>query len=132
MLCETVAVHLRMRCSHCLRGTLLCIPVGTHTPTRTHIHTGWASPPCVSVLLAVTLCRVRNIYEALERMEQRVLLVVPVFATVSQGLLFLLVCSTFFLASFVDPGIYPRGKPALDTPTHASTAITMAPGWLAG
>ena len=60
-------------------------------------------------------------------MEQRVLLVVPVFATVSQGLLFLLVCSTFFLASFVDPGIYPRGKPALDTPTHASTAITMAP-----
>ena len=75
----------------------------------------------------MTLCRVRNIYEALERMEQRVLLVVPVFATVSQGLLFLLVCSTFFLASFVDPGIYPRGKPALDTPTHASTAITMAP-----
>lgn len=59
-------------------------------------------------------CRVRNIYEALERMEQRVLLVVPAFATVSQGLLFLLVCSTFFLASFVDPGIYPRGKSTLD------------------
>ena len=69
-------------------------------------------------------------------MEQRVLLVVPVFATVSQGLLFLLVCSTFFLASFVDPGIYPRGKPAFE---HSHPCINsyhhgswLLAGWLAG
>jgi palmitoyltransferase len=34
--------------------------------------------------------------------------VVPVVATVMQGLIYLLACSSFFLSSFVDPGIYPR------------------------
>ena len=72
----------------------------THTPVRLI----W----CQSCLHGH--CRVRNIVEALLRLDNSVLLVVPVFAAVSQGLLFLLVCSTFFLASFVDPGIYPRGE----------------------
>ncbi|KAL5477878.1 hypothetical protein EMCRGX_G024732 [Ephydatia muelleri] len=35
-------------------------------------------------------------------------LAIPVFATIYMGVLYLLVLSTFFLASFVDPGIYPR------------------------
>lgn len=35
--------------------------------------------------------------------------VIPIAAVVYMGLLYLFVVSTFFLASFVDPGIYPRG-----------------------
>ena len=38
------------------------------------------------------------------------LLIIPVVCVIFQGLLYLFVVSTFFLASFVDPGIYPRGK----------------------
>ena len=38
------------------------------------------------------------------------LMIVPIVAVISMGLLYLFVVSTFFLASFVDPGIYPRGK----------------------
>ena len=88
---------------------------------HTHRSLGWS---CVSHA-CYGHCRVRNIFEAL--LNQGFLLAVPVFATVSQGLLFLLVCSTFFLASFVDPGIYPRGKPGWDTPTYTSTDVDMVP-----
>ena len=34
---------------------------------------------------------------------------VPILGTVFMAVLYLFVCSTFLLASFVDPGIYPRG-----------------------
>ena len=40
---------------------------------------------------------------------------VPILGTVFMVVLYLFVCSTFLLASFVDPGIYPRG---MYTTTH--------------
>lgn len=42
--------------------------------------------------------------------EQENLVIIPIVAVIYMGLLYLFVVSTFFLASFVDPGIYPRGK----------------------
>lgn len=41
------------------------------------------------------------------------LMIIPIVAVIYMGLLYLFVVSTFFLASFVDPGIYPRGKLSL-------------------
>lgn len=35
--------------------------------------------------------------------------IIPIAAVVYMGPLYLFVVSTFFMASFVDPGIYPRG-----------------------
>ena len=37
-------------------------------------------------------------------------MIIPILAAITMGLLYLFVLSTFFLASFVDPGIYPRGE----------------------
>lgn len=51
--------------------------------------------------------RIRNIFGIFNSGPH---LAIPVFATIYMGVLYLLVLSTFFLASFVDPGIYPRGK----------------------
>ena len=51
---------------------------------------------------------IRNLF--LHYQEQGVLIVIPVVGTVYMGLLFLFVAANFFLCSFVDPGIYPRGK----------------------
>ncbi len=39
-----------------------------------------------------------------------ILIVIPIVGIVYMGLLYILVVTTFFLASFVDPGIYPRGE----------------------
>ncbi len=39
-----------------------------------------------------------------------ILIVIPIVGIVYMGLLYVLVVTTFFLASFVDPGIYPRGE----------------------
>ena len=63
-------------------------------------------------------CRIRNLFEKAtefqttpdDRPFTSVPVVVPVVATVMQGLIYLLACSSFFLSSFVDPGIYPRGE----------------------
>jgi hypothetical protein len=37
------------------------------------------------------------------------LAIIPIAAVIYMGPLYLFVVSTFFMASFVDPGIYPRG-----------------------
>ena len=50
---------------------------------------------------------IRNLFLYYE--DKGTLLVIPVVATVYMGLLFLFFTTNFFLASFVDPGIYPRG-----------------------
>jgi len=41
--------------------------------------------------------------------DQGSLIIIPIVAVIYMGILYLFVVSTFFLASFVDPGIYPRG-----------------------
>ena len=73
----------------------------------------WLNKECMYhvqvICVCVLLCSVRNIFE--KYINEGALVAVPVAATVLQGLLFLLACSTFFLSSFVDPGIYPRGGP---------------------
>lgn len=51
--------------------------------------------------------RIRNLFGMY---KSGPLLAIPVFAAIYMGLLYLLVVSTFFLASFVDPGVYPRGE----------------------
>lgn len=62
----------------------------THEYTHTHTHS------------------IRNLFLYYE--DKGSLLVIPVMATVYMGLLFLFVIANFFLCSFVDPGIYPRGE----------------------
>jgi len=58
---------------------------------------------------------IRNLFEAYipgsngtTASSNPALIAIPVAATVYMGLLYLFVVVTFFLASFVDPGIYPR------------------------
>ena len=51
--------------------------------------------------------RIRNIFQ--EYASQGLLLIVPIVATAYMGVMFLFVLTTFFLTSFVDPGIFPRG-----------------------
>jgi len=70
-----------------------------HPHTHTHTH------------------RIRNLFEAYipgsngtTASSNPALITIPVAATVYMGLLYLFVVVTFFLASFVDPGIYPRGE----------------------
>ena len=53
--------------------------------------------------------RMRNLFTVYFNGEDRTLIIIPIVAVVYMGLLYLFVVSTFFLASFVDPGIYPRG-----------------------
>jgi len=49
----------------------------------------------------------RNIFD--KYMDDGLNALVPILGTVFMVVLYLFVCSTFLLASFVDPGIYPRG-----------------------
>ena len=51
---------------------------------------------------------IRNLF--LYYADKGILLSIPIVATVYMGLLFLFVTVNFFLSSFVDPGIYPRGE----------------------
>ena len=51
---------------------------------------------------------IRNLF--LYYVDKGILLAIPIAATVYMGLLFLFVTTNFFLSSFVDPGIYPRGE----------------------
>lgn len=54
---------------------------------------------------------IRNIFEYYIRYEpNRIYLIIPVLAGSYLIPMYLFVMSTFFLASFVDPGIYPRGE----------------------
>lgn len=41
--------------------------------------------------------------------DNGLLAIIPIVAVVYMGPLYLFVVSTFFMAAFVDPGIYPRG-----------------------
>ena len=54
------------------------------------------------------LSSIRNLF--LFYKDEGILLVIPFVATVYMGLLFFFVTTNFFLCSFVDPGIYPRGQ----------------------
>lgn len=49
---------------------------------------------------------IRNIFD--KYMDNGLQALVPILGTVFMVVLYLFVCSTFLLASFVDPGIYPR------------------------
>ena len=69
-------------------------PLCTHSQTRAHTHT--------------YTHRIRNLFDSY--ISQGVMVAIPIAATVYMGLLYLFVVATFFLASFVDPGIYPRGE----------------------
>jgi hypothetical protein len=42
--------------------------------------------------------------------NERELLAIPIVGIVVNVVLYMFILSTFFLASFIDPGIYPRGK----------------------
>ena len=42
--------------------------------------------------------------------DKGALVAIPIAGIVFMGILFIFVVCTFFLASFVDPGIYPRGE----------------------
>lgn len=42
--------------------------------------------------------------------NERELLAIPIVGIVVNVILYMFILSTFFLASFIDPGIYPRGK----------------------
>ena len=42
--------------------------------------------------------------------NERELLAIPIVGIVINVILYIFILSTFFLASFIDPGIYPRGK----------------------
>ena len=42
--------------------------------------------------------------------NERALLAIPIVGIVGNVILYMFILSTFFLASFIDPGIYPRGK----------------------
>ena len=56
------------------------------------------------------LYSIRNIFQYYVVVEDNPwLLAIPSFAAVYMSLFYLFVVSTFFLSSFVDPGIYPRG-----------------------
>ena len=41
--------------------------------------------------------------------NERELLAIPIVGIIYNALLYMFILSTFFLASFIDPGIYPRG-----------------------
>lgn len=53
--------------------------------------------------------RMRNLMMFYLNNENKTLAIIPIVAVIYMGPLYLFVVSTFFLASFVDPGIYPRG-----------------------
>ena len=52
----------------------------------------------------------RNLMTYFLNQSVEILIVIPIVGIVYMGLLYILVVTTFFLASFVDPGIYPRGE----------------------
>ena len=62
--------------------------------------------------------------------NQRELLAFPIVGIVYNVVLYMFILSTFFLASFIDPGIYPRGTCTYThTLTHTyGTLIIIAPG----
>ena len=73
-------------------------PLHTLTYTHKHMHTHTHT----------YTHRIRNLFDSY--ISQGVMVAIPIAATVYMGLLYLFVVATFFLASFVDPGIYPRGE----------------------
>ena len=72
-------------------------PLHTHTHKHTHTHTHTHTH------------RIRNLFTYYIS-RGGAMVAIPIAATVYMGLLYLFVVATFFLASFVDPGIYPRGE----------------------
>ena len=64
---------------------------------------------------------IRNLF--LFYKDEGILLVIPIVATVYMGLLFSFVATNFFLCSFVDPGIYPRGQ--YTTPQTTCTCMCL-------
>ena len=52
----------------------------------------------------------RNLVTYFLNQSERIFIIIPIVGIVYMGLLYILVVTTFFLASFVDPGIYPRGE----------------------
>ena len=54
--------------------------------------------------------RMRNIFEFYTRVEpNKGLIAIPIAGTSYMLLMYLFVLSMFFLSSYIDPGIYPRG-----------------------
>lgn len=62
---------------------------------------------CARLHHTIFFYRMRNIFD--KYMDDGLNALVPILGTVFMVVLYLFVCSTFLLASFVDPGIYPRG-----------------------
>lgn len=85
--------------------------------THTHTHTILTHTYHSLTFIHTHTHRIRNLFEAYipgsngtTASSNPALIAIPVAATVYMGLLYLFVVVTFFLASFVDPGIYPRGE----------------------
>lgn len=60
-------------------------------------------------IISLFCFRMRNLMMFYLNKENKTLVIIPIVAVTYMGPLYLFVVSTFFLASFVDPGIYPRG-----------------------
>lgn len=94
----------------CLIGHILDILMsGSHSITA--ISPIVVSDLSLSLLLSVSLppSRMRNLMTYFVENE-RELLAIPIVGIVVNVVLYMFILSTFFLASFIDPGIYPRGK----------------------
>ena len=80
-----------------------------HSHTLLLMHASHASHPLLSPSSHTHTHRIRNLFTYYIG-KGGAMVAIPIAATVYMGLLYLFVVATFFLASFVDPGIYPRGE----------------------